>query len=136
MATVKYPERVVATEKYEETGILFSDMVDVAATGTYTCNFTLPVGFFIESCVLTNVAKFDGDVSATVTIGDGTDVDRLNAGTPSVFTAVGGLYTGVPSGVRVVATAFRPVIIVTTNADFTSVTAGGMDIQVYGYQVL
>lgn len=136
MSTNQIPAKVVGLEKYEETGILFSDFTDGgAAAGTYTCKFTLPAGFYIERAVVTNVTGFTGDTSAVITAGDGSDVDRMNAGTPSVFTTISGLYLGVPSGTAVVATAFKPVLTVTGGADFTSINAGQLDIQVYGYKV-
>lgn len=136
MSVNQIPEKIVAIEKYEETGILYSDFTDGGATvGTYTCKFTIPAGFNILRATVTNVTGFTNDTSAVITVGDGSDVDRLNAGTPSVFTTISGLDLGVPSGTVVVATAFKPVLTVTTAADFTSVNAGQLDIQVYGYQV-
>ena len=123
-------------EMYGETGILFSQFTDGGgASGTYTCQFTLPVDFFISQIAVVNVTGFTGDVSATLTVGDGSDVDRLNTGTPSVFTTIAGLDMGIPSGVQSIVTAFRPVLTVTTNADFTSVTAGQLDIKVYGWMI-
>ena len=136
MSTNINPERVVAMEMYGETGILFSQFTDGGATaGTYTCQFTLPVDFFIEQIAIVNVTGFTGDTSAALTVGDGSDVDRLNTGTPSVFTTIAGLDMGVPSGVRSIVTAFRPVLTVTSNADFTSVTAGQLDIKVFGWMI-
>jgi len=136
MATLRVPEEVVAMEMYREDGILFSDFTDnTDTTGTYTSTIVLPVDFFISRCVLVNLAGFTGDTSAAITVGDGTDVDRLHAGTPSVLAPLAALELGVPSGTACVATAFTPVCIVTGNADFTSIAAGGFDVVVYGWQV-
>jgi hypothetical protein len=115
---------------------LYSDFTDNEdTTGTYTSLIVLPVDFYIERVILTNVTGFTNDTSATITIGDGSDVDRLHAGTPSVFTTIAALDCGVPSGTTCVATAFSPVLIVTGNADFTSINAGQLDIAVYGWMV-
>lgn len=136
MSTVINPERVVAMEMYGETDILFSDFTDGgSAAGTYTCGFTLPVDFYIDRVVLTNVTGFSGDTSAVITVGDGSDVDRLNAGTPSIFASTAALSLGVPSGVAAILTAFKPVLTVTSNADFTAVDAGALDIKVFGWMV-
>ena len=136
MSTLHTPEKVIATEVYEETGILYSDFTDnTDATGTYTSLIVLPVDFYIERCVLTNVTGFTNDTTAVITVGDGTDVDRLHAGTPSVFTTIAALDLGVPSGTTCIATAFSPVLIVTGGADFTSINAGQLDLAVYGRMV-
>ena len=136
MSTLIFPEQVRDIEVYREDGILFSDFTDnTDTTGTYTSKIVLPVDFYIERCVLTNVTGFTNDTTAVITVGDGTDVDRLHAGTPSVFTTIAALDLGVPSGVTCVATAFSPVLIVTGAADFTSINAGQLDIAVYGWMV-
>lgn len=136
MSTVLIPEKVVDLEVYQESGVLYSDFTDGGATaGTYTCKFELPVNFWIDRCILTDVTGFTNDTSAVITVGDGTDVDRLNTGTPSVFTTATIIDLGLPSGTRGVSTAFKPVLTVTTAADFTSVNAGALTIQVWGYMV-
>lgn len=107
--------------------INYSDMTDATATGTYTFTDALPAGASVLRCHVLVTGAFLGDTSATITVGDGSgnDVDRYNTGTPSVFTlAAEGVDMGVPSGVPWNATALSPIVIVTTNADFTSVTAG------------
>jgi hypothetical protein len=137
MGTLKIPEYVIDTEVYEESGILFSEFTDGgAAAGTYTSKITLPVGFWVDRAVLTAVTGFTGDTSATITIGDGSDVDRLNTGTPSVFTTATIINIGLPSGILPVITAYQPVLTVTSAADFTSVTAGALTLKIYGRMVL
>ena len=137
MATLRQPpNQVTAMEVYREDGILFSDFTDnTDATGTYTSTIVLPVDFFISRCVLVNLTGFTGDTSAAITVGDGSDVDRLHAGTPSVLASLAALELGVPAGTACVATAFSPVCIVTGGADFTSISAGGFDLVVYGWMV-
>lgn len=135
--SVKSPTtKVTDLTYYEETGILFSQFTDGGSTaGTYQVQFELPVGFFVERTQLANITGFAGDTSAAITVGDGSDVDRYNTGTPSVFATLSRLDLGIASGTRFIATANRPTITVTSNADFTNVTAGGFDIRVYGWVV-
>ncbi len=136
MSIVRIPEYVVDTEVYEESGILFSDFTDLTtAVGNYTCKFDLPVNFFIERCILTDVTGFTGDTSATVQIGDGSDVDRLSTGTPSVFTTATIINLGLPSGTLPVITAFKPVVTVTGGSDFTGITAGALTVKIMGFMV-
>ena len=134
MSTVLLPARVVDMVMYAETGVLYSQFTDGGSTaGTYQVGFELQVGFFVEAAFVTQVTGFTGDTSAAITVGDGSDVDRYNAGTPTVFTTISGLYLGVPSGTRVIATANKPTITVTSGADWGSVTAGQLDIRIYGH---
>ena len=136
MSTVRIPEYVVDVEVYEESGILFSDFTDLTtAVGNYTCKFDLPVNFFIDRCILTDVTGFTGDTSATVQIGDGSDVDRLSTGTPSVFATATIINVGLPSGTLPVTTAFKPVVTVTGASDFTGITAGALTVKIYGKMV-
>ena len=119
---------------YEETGILFSQFTDGgAAAGTYQLQIELPVGFFVERTQLVNLVGFTGNVSAVITVGDGSDADRYNTATPSVFATLGALDLGVASGTRFLATANKPTVTVTSSADFTAVTAGSFDIRIYGW---
>ncbi len=134
MSTVKVPEYVVAREVYEESGILYSDFTDnTDATGTYTCAFYLPVGFFIERCWVTDVTGFTGSTTCTIIVGDGSDGDRLMTGTPSIFTTADYVDLGIPSGTQLVTTTFQPVIIAEEDSDWGDVTAGGLTIKVIGF---
>lgn len=136
MSTLKIPEYVVDREVYEESGILFSDFTDGGgAAGTYTCKITLPVGFFIERCWLTDVTGFTGDSTAVIIVGDGSDTDRLNTGTPSVFASASAINLGAPSGAQLVSTAFKPVLTVTEDSDWGDVTAGALTIKIMGFMV-
>lgn len=138
MSTVHIHPRVLDKVVYEETGILYSDFTDATdATGTYTCGFTLPVGFFVERCWLTNVTGFVGSSTCTVTVGEGAegDVDRFNTGTPSIFTTASRIDLGAPAGTALIATAIQPVIIATEDSDWGDVLAGALSIHMSGYMV-
>ena len=136
MSTVKQPEYVKDREVYEESGILYSDFTDGGgAAGTYQVGFVLPATFFVERCYLSDVTGFTGDTSATITVGDGSDADRLNTGTPSVFTTADHIDLGVVSGTELVGTAFSPTITITSNADFSSVSVGQLTIKVMGFEM-
>lgn len=136
MGTVTIPTRVVDLTYYEESGISYADFTDGgSAAGTYQVKFELPVGFYVERSQLLDVTGFTNNTSATITIGDGSDVDRYNTGTPSVFTTISRLDLGVASGTRFLATANRPTITITGNSDFTAINAGALTLRIYGWQV-
>lgn len=102
------------------------------AVGTYALTGSIPAGAVILGTKVLVSAGFTGNVSATLTIGDGSDVDRYMTGTPSVFaTAATGIETGPPSGNRLLTAANSPTVTVTASTDFTLVNAGSMDVFVY-----
>lgn len=97
-----------------------ADFTDGGSTsGTKTFNGTVPVGAYLQPIQLGPMIGFAGDVSAVIVIGDGSDVDRHNTGTPSVFATATRVAAGVPSGTLDVTTAYAPVATITTNSDFT-----------------
>jgi hypothetical protein len=100
-----------------------ADFTDVTTTGTYTFTEEIPLGAIVDYATVSNVVAFSGDTSAVVTIGDGTDVDRYNTGTPSVFATITYLSIGVPSGTTYHSAAKAPVVTVTTATDYTLVPA-------------
>lgn len=126
-------ELVPGIRVLSQTGILFSDFTDGGSTvGTLTTSITVPAGAILLGSKVLVPAGFAGDTSAALIIGDGSDTDRYMTGTPSVFaTAATGIQTGVPSGNKLLTTANSPVLTVTTNADFTSVSAGELDVHIY-----
>lgn len=131
---VKVPEYVLAREVYEEAAIGYASFTDGGgAAGTYTCGFTLPVGFFMERCWLTDLTGFSGDTSAVIIVGDGSDTDRLNTGTPSVLTTATSVDLGAVSGTALVATEFKPIITITGASDWGGVSAGTLTIKVMGF---
>lgn len=93
-------------------------------SGTYQMVDTIPASARIMNSRVVVNAAFSGDTSAVIVIGDGSDVDRYNTGTPSIFTT-GNKDMGEPSGLRYLTAANRPTITVTSTADFTNVAATG-----------
>jgi hypothetical protein len=119
--------------KLEET-VAFDAFTDGgAAVGTYDITVgTIPAGATFLYAAVTAITGFAGDTSAVLTIGDGTDVDRYNTSTANVFaTAADGIACGAPSGVLYHAAAKTPKLTITTNADFTSVSAGSVTVELY-----
>lgn len=113
--------------------VLFSEFTDGGSTlGTLTMTDYIPAGaMLISPARVTVAAGFIGDTSAVLTISDGSDVDRFNTGTPSVFTtAATGIEMGAPSGSKFIVTAVQPILRVTSAADFTSVSAGTMTVTI------
>lgn len=103
-----------------------------AAVGTYSLTDVIPLGALYLGTAVTAVTGFAGDTSAAMTIGDGTDVDRYNTSTINVFaTAADGIASGVPSGSLYHAAQVTPKITITTAADWTSVSAGSVTIEMY-----
>lgn len=112
--------------------VSFSDFTDGgSAAGTLALTETIPVGAWVQQVILQNVTGFTGDTSAVMTIGDGSDVDRYNTGTPSVFTTANAIDMGVPSGTKIHTAAATVTLTVTSNADFTSVAAGAATVRIY-----
>lgn len=111
---------------------LFSEFTDGGSTaGTLVLDETLPIGAWVLRSVLRNVTGFTGNTSAVVTVGDGTDVDRYNTGTPSVFTTANAIDLGAPSGTQIHTAAASVTVTVTSATDFTSVAAGQATISIY-----
>jgi hypothetical protein len=97
-----------------------------STVGTYQLLGSLPAGANVLYSKIGPVVGFAGNVSATMTIGDGSDVDRYMTGTPSVFTtAAVGVECGVPSGTKLLTAENRPTLTVTTSTDFTLVVTDG-----------
>jgi len=109
----------------------FTDNED--ATGTYEHTVDIPKGAVVTRTLITDVTGFTGDTSATITIGDGTDADRYNTGTPSVFTTATDIDAGAISGTVYHAAAATPTVIITSGSDFGSVTAGSVTITIFYY---
>ena len=119
--TTSVPKTIVKTQTCAVED--FTDNED--ATGTLISDITLPIGAILKQAYLTQVVGFAGDTSAVITIGDGTDVDRYNTGTPNVFTTADEISTGVPSGVGYHAAAKTVTLIITGATDFTSIVTEG-----------
>jgi hypothetical protein len=114
--------------------ILFSQFTDGgAAIGTFALTEQIPAGAQYQRTVLRDVTGFTGNVSATIQVGDGTDVDRYSTGTPSVFTTAVAIDPGAPSGTAVHVAAVTVTITITASSDFTAVAAGAFTIDMYYY---
>jgi len=120
---------------YQQT-VALADFTDGGSTtGTVDLGISIPAGAVFARSLVTAVTGFISDTSATLQIGDGTDVDRYSTGTPSVFTtASAGIDAGAPSGTLFHSTAKTPKLTITTNADFTSVTAGALTVTLFWYE--
>ena len=117
-----------------EERVKVSQFTDGGGTsGTYQMMMGVPVGAHVLGIMVTDVIGFAGDTSAVLIVGDGSDTDRYNTGTPSVFASAAMITAGVPSGVREHATAIRPTLTITSAADFTAVVtnaAGALTIRI------
>lgn len=106
-----------------------------AAVGTYQMLGSLPAGAIVLGSKFGPVVGFAGDTSAVLTVGDGSDVDRYNTGTPSVFTTQAvGVDCGVPSGLKLLTALNRPTLTITSATDFTLVAtnaAGVVTVSIY-----
>lgn len=109
-----------------------------STSGTYQMAGSIPAGAILICTKLGPVVGFAGDTTAVIIIGDGSDTDRYNTGTPSVFTtAAVGVECGVPSGSKLITTANRPTLTITGGADFTSIVtnaAGIVTVSIYYVQ--
>jgi hypothetical protein len=115
-----------------EQEFVYTDFTDGAgAAGTLVLDEPVPVGAFVLQTVLTGLVGFTGDTSAVITVGDGTDVDRYNTGTPDVFTTANQIVMGVPSGVQEHAAAKNVTVTVTAATDWGDVDGGAGTIRIY-----
>lgn len=122
-------------EELTET-FLASAFTDGGSTsGTKVFANAVPAGAVLLGSKVVVNAGFAGDVSAAMIIGDGSDTDRYNTSTIDVFTtAATGVQSGVPSGTKLVTTANRPTLTVTSATDFTNVSAGEVTVAIYFIQ--
>lgn len=113
--------------------VAYSQFTDGGGTsGTYVMKQTIPAGAIALRSRIGNIVGFTGNTSAVITIGDGSDVDRYNTGTPSVFTtAAQGVDAGAVSGTAWHTAAIQPVITITSGTDFTLVTAGRVTVKIF-----
>lgn len=112
-----------------------------STSGTLVLSHTIPAGAVYARTLVTGLVGFAGDVSATATIGDGSDVDRYNTGTPNFFTTASqGVDMGVPSGTLFHNAAIATVTLtVTTNSDFTlckTNAAGSVAVSLFYYKAV
>lgn len=105
---------------------VYTDMTDTGFNaGLLNLDEQIPDGSVVFISALMNLVGFTGDVSAVIQVGTAVDADRYNTGTPNVFvTNQSGVALGAISGTAWHDAATTVVITITTNADFTNVSAG------------
>lgn len=120
---------------YQQT-VTYDEFTAAGAVGTLALGCTIPAGAVFARALITGITGFTGDTSAAITVGtSGGDVDRYNTGTPSVFTtAAAGCDLGAPSGTLWHTAAVVPDLIVTSNAAYSSVSAGQLTITLFWYE--
>ncbi len=119
---------------YQET-FAFGDMTDGGgATGTFDLSVSIPEGAIVIQSFIDAVTGFAGDTSATYQLGDDTDADRYNTGTPDVFATADHISAGAVSGTAYHSSAKTPKVTITSGSAFASVTAGQMTVTIFYYQ--
>jgi hypothetical protein len=113
--------------RYQQTCAVTSFTDGGSTSGTLVLGLTIPAGALYVQTLSSALVGFAGDVSATSTLGDGSDVDRYNTGTPNFFTtAAAGVAMGAPSGTAFHSAAISTVTLtVTTSSDFTLCKTNG-----------
>ena len=96
-----------------------------STVGTYVLKTQIPIGAWVLQTILADVSAFTGDTTAVLTVGDGTDADRYNTGTPSIATTVNAIDMGVPSGTKIHIATTTVTLTVTTASNFTAALAHG-----------
>ncbi len=119
----------IITERLTRSG--FTD--GGAAAGTKTLSTQIPQGAWVHRCYLQNVTGFTGNTSAVIVVGDGTDVDRYNTATPSVFANANAIDLGAPSGTAIHTAAATVTVTVTGGSDFTNISAGALTVKIFYY---
>jgi hypothetical protein len=110
----------------------YTDFTDGGgATGTLVLSEQIPIGAIVYRATLVDLDDFVGSAAVTLTVGDGTDVDRYNTGTPSLAASLAQLDLGAPSGVIIHAVAATITITVTDDSDFGDISAGGFTFRLY-----
>ena len=115
----------------------YDEMTDGgSASGTLELsNITIPKGAVAVRAFITDVTGFSGDTSATIKIGDGSDADRYNTGTPDVNSDADNVDAGAPSGTKFHSAEKTPKVTITSDSDFSSVNAGQATITLSWYEL-
>jgi hypothetical protein len=113
----------------------YDDFVDGGGVvGTFVLDEGIPDGAVVQRAILhTLVPGFTGGANstATVQIGDGTDPDRYNTGTPSIYTTnASGVDLGAPSGVVHHDDEKDVTVTATVDNDWSTISAGGATVAV------
>jgi hypothetical protein len=117
----------------------YADFTDGTGTsGTLALPATIPAGSWVIGCKVDVVTGFTGDATAVMDVGDGSDADKFSYTTFNVYTAATQLMeqadagaAGTETGLAMVTSDATPTLTVTGGADFTSITAGELEIAIY-----
>ena len=114
-----------------EQEVVLADFTDGAgAAGTMVLDQPLPIGAYVLNTLVTNVVAFAGDTTCVLTVGDGTDADRYNTGTPTIFASANMVDMGVASGSNIHAAAASVTLTATAGSDWGDVTGGAFSIRI------
>jgi len=138
MTTIE-PVNIIETgmgvQVIRQTSIAYTDFTDNGdTTGYVDLTPQLPAGAIPLGWKIMVNTGFTGDTSATVQVGVAGDLDRFSAVTDqSVFATgtVGASALGRQGCMDGVAAAQTVRVTVTGAADFTSISAGNMDVELY-----
>lgn len=133
LATLPRYKQLASLKESDWTGLqCVAERVTVAqftdgggASGTYALKTQIPIGAWAMQTILADVVGAAGDTTAVLTVGDGTDVDRYNTGTPSVFATANAIDMGVPSGTKIHVAAATVTLTLTSGSDFGLVVTNG-----------
>ncbi len=112
--------------------VLYSQFTDGGgASGTFTLtNGSIPAGATVLGCTVYDVTAFKGSTTCVLTVGDDTDVDRYNTGTPDIFTDAAVVPMGAPSGTAYHSAAKSVILTATEDSDWGDVLAGALTIRI------
>lgn len=112
--------------------IALADMTDGgAAIASFVMTGDIPIGAEVSRTDLRSITGWAGDTSATIQVGDGTDVDRYTTGTPSIFATAEMVDAGAVSGTAIHVSAVSPVVTITSGSEWGSVTAGSVTVAIW-----
>lgn len=110
-----------------------SEFTDGGSTaGTLVLDEQIPDKAYFEKTLLRNLTVTGASITTLVIIvGDGTDTDRYNTGTPSIAADADIIVMGAPSGTREHVDAKSVTLTVTEGSDFGDVTTLSFTIQLF-----
>lgn len=124
-----WPKLAVIQETFALTD--FTDNDDTTWTATFAT--PIPKGAKVAWTLISSVTWFIGDTSATITIWDWTDVDRYITWTPNVFADADYVDAWAVSWTAWHTAEKTPTLIITTDADFSSVTDWELTVTIFYY---
>jgi hypothetical protein len=117
--------------------VTYDQFTDGGSTsGTFELSTDIPVGAIVMQSSIDSVTGFAGDTSCVLTIGDGTDADRYNTGTPNIFATAAAVSAGAVSGTAFHAAAKTPTLTATSGSDWGDVTAGSVTVTIFYYEAV